>query len=387
MKKVLFLCYHHPKNYNSQSAALVRRVGQYQQFFENQKWEIDYITIENKASDKIDFSSGRVLQIELENYVKNKFLNKLFTFYVLIFFGDVIGYSFYKSQKEIDNFLRNDYDLVISFFTPRGTIWLGKKVKEKFKLSWWVDVQDSLDEGLSNKNLAIGIKWLKKQLKPADHIIHVSPEWKILDEDRIGKEILVQRHCIPECPRRVNTLDSFFQQDGNNKIKLFYAGNIHFHAMQPELLKVSMEDPKFKYYYAGSIGVFEKLNYLGLRFVQLGHLDEATLASAFQNSDIILVFAWDTADRQVIPSKFYEACAFNKPIMIVGKDSGSFQSLFKEWGHPNVIQETAEQVALTLDNYSKGDLSNLFLTANCTKAISDKAQFSKFLSNLISKSL
>lgn len=387
MRKVLFLAYHHPKNSNSQSAALVRRIGQYQQFFEKKKYVIDYITIENKVNHHVSLENDRVLQVELKEYFENKILNKLFTLFLLYRFGDIIGYSFFIQRKKIDKFLRNDYDLMISFFTPRGTIWLGNELKKKFKMTWWVDIQDSLDEGLTKKNYSIGMNWLKNKLKSADFLIHVSPEWKALDEGRIEREILVHRHCIPDQSKRSNVLDSFFAEDAANRIKLFYAGNIHFHAMRPDLLKSSMNDPGFKYYYAGSEGVYEELRNLGLDFTELGQLNEASLISAYQNTDIILIFAWTHPDRQVIPSKFYEACAFNKPIMIVGKDSGSFQVLFEEWGHPNVILETEEQVVFALENYFRGDLSNLFLATNCTNALSDKAQFSKFLNNLISKNL
>lgn len=387
MKKVLFIAYHHPKNKNSQSTALVRRISQYQKFFETKNWEVDYIVSENSECPDVDFGKGRVLQVKHQHYFQNRILNKIFIFFVIFFFGDIIGYSFFLRRKEIDSFLREDYDLVISFFSPRGTIWLGNQIKRKIKKPWWVDVQDSLDEGLSKDNFRLGMNWLKKKLKSADKIIHVSPEWKMLDENRIRKEILVQRHCIPDPAERSNQLDSFFSGDSKNKTKLFYAGNIHFQAMSPHVLKSSMNNSTCRFYYAGSSVIYEHLINLGLEFINLGRLEEIKLNSAYQNTDIVVVFAWNTNARQVIPSKFYEACAFHKPILIVGKDSGSFERLFNEWGHPNVVLETEEQVSIALEKYSKGDLSSLFIVSNCTKELSDKAQFTGFLAGLIDKNI
>lgn len=387
MRKVLFIAYHHNKNKSSQSTALLRRISQYQSFFTTRNWEIDYIITENKELPDVDFDNGRVLQVKHQNYIQNKIINKIFMFFVILFFGDIIGYSFFLKRKEIDLFLRDDYDLIISFFTPRGTIWLGNRIKKKIKKPWWVDVQDSLDEGLSNKNFRLGMNWLRQKLKFADHIIHVSPEWKNLDENRIGKEILVQRHCVPDLPEKNHLLDAFFLNDSKNKTRLFYGGNIHFQAMSPELLRSSINNITYKFYYAGSETVYEGLVNLGLEFTKFGRLDEERLISAYQNTDIIIIFAWNSTERQVIPSKFYEACAFNKPIIIVGKDSGAFERLFKDWGHPNVVLETEEQVSLALEKYSKGDFSSLFMPSNCLKELSDKKQFNGFLSTLIKESI
>lgn len=383
MKKVLFIAYHHPKNKSSQSAALVRRIGQYHQFFEKKNWEIDYIITQNEKQADVDFGQSRVLQVKLKEYFSNKLFNKIFTFFVLLVFGDFVGYSFFMKRKEISNFLREDYDLMISFFTPRGTIWLGNRIKNKMNMPWWVDVQDSLDEGLFKHNLKLGISWIKNKLKSADQIIHVSPEWKILDEARIKKKIIVQRHCIPDPPDKTHLSASIYNNEAKNKIKLFYGGNIHFQSMNPELLKPVFDRSNYCFYYAGYPTVYQELLNKGLSFIYLGMLDEERLINAYQNSDIIIIFAWNNSERQVIPSKFYEACAFDKPILIVGKDSGSFNGLFKEWGHPNVVLESNEDVSLALEKYSKGDFSSFFLASNCLNELSDRTQFSNFLNSLI----
>jgi len=387
LKKVLFIAYHHPNNKSNQSTAIVRRIGQYHEFFESINWEIDYIVTRNSDRPDVGFGNARVLQVEHQEYIPNRILNKIFMFFVILVFGDIVGYSFYLKRNEISSFLRTDYDLVISFFTPRGTIWLGNKIKSKLKKPWWIDVQDSLDEGLAKHNFIFGINWLRNKLKPADHIIHVSPEWKTLDEKRVQKNILVQRHCVPDPVERIKLLDDFFLNAAKSKIKLFYGGNIHFQAMSPELLKPAMENANNVFYFAGSDIVFNGLVNLGLNFKKLGLLDQENLISAYQNSDIIIIFAWNNQGRQVIPSKFYEACAFNKPILIVGKDSGSFNTLFKEWGHPNVVLETKEEVVMALKNFESGDLSNLFLASNCTNGLSDKKQFTGFLNSLLYKSI
>lgn len=386
MKKVLFLAYHNSQNKNIQSTALVRRIEQYEVYFLERGYKIDYITIKN---DSLDVSSwrNRTLEIPLEKYRDNKYLNKINTFFIMLRWGDHIGYSFYKNRKEILAFLANDYDLVISFFTPRGTIWLGSYLKKRLKIKWWVDLQDSLVEGLNNQNMTIGLAWLKKHLALADEIIHVSPEWSDEDSKRINKEIRAFRHCIPDT---IDSNNSFkFPNSQGSKKKILYAGNIHFYAMEPELLSKSLHQfrKQLNFYFAGETITSDKLKKMSLPTVDLGYLKNVELHKAYQESDVIVIFAWSKIGRYVIPSKFYEACAFRKPILIVGKDSGAFQKLFKEWGHPNVINDTEEKVLNTIRNYLIGKNDGLFYLENCTFPVSDLKGFYKFLDNLLSKEI
>lgn len=369
-----------PQNKNIQSTALVRRIEQYEHFFLEKGYKIDYITTKNEDLE-ISKWENNILQIHLIKYSENLILNKFYTFFIMLIWGDQIGYSFYKNRKKILSFIDDDYDLIISFFTPRGTIWLGEYLKKRLDKPWWVDLQDSLVDGLRSHNVAVGIHWLKMKLALADQIIHVSPEWSLEDGKRIQKSIKTFRHCIP------NTMEASQPSllSGFSEKRLFYAGNIHFNAMQPELLSKSLLEfqEKIIFCFAGEGGTLDLLIQKDIPTVDLGYLDKYQLENSYQESDIIVIFAWSKKGRLVIPSKFYEACAFKKPIMVVGEDSGAFHALFEEWGHPNVVNDTEEKVMATIESYLKGGNEGLFHIGNCTASVSDKKGFNEFFENLL----
>lgn len=380
MKKVLFLAYHNPQNKNIQSTALVRRIEQYEHFFLEKGYKIDYITTKNEDLN-ISKWENNTLEIPLVKYLKSEILNKFYTFFIMLVWGDQIGYSFFKNRKQILAFIDDDYDLIISFFTPRGTIWLGEYLKKRLNTTWWVDLQDSLVDGLRRHNVPVGIYWLKRKLVLADQIIHVSPEWSREDGKRIHKGIKTLRHCIPNY---IETTQSTLTNEFSEK-KLFYAGNIHFNAMQPELLSKSLQNfqQKIGFYFAGEDRTSVILKKMQIPTVDLGYLDKYQLQKSYQEADIIVLFAWSKKGRLVIPSKFYEACAFKKPIMVVGEDSGAFRSLFKEWGHPDVVNDTEEKVMATIESFLNGGNDGLFRIENCTAPVSDQNGFNRFFENLL----
>jgi len=386
MKKVLFIAYSNPQNKNIQSTALVRRIEQYEYFFLEKGYKIDYIITKNEALN-ISKWENRTLEIPLVKYLDIGIINKFYTFFIMLIWGDQIGYSFFRHRKKILAFIDDDYDLIISFFTPRGTIWLGEYLKKRKNILWWVDLQDSLVEGLTRHNIPVGIHWLKRKLYLADQIIHVSPEWSEEDSKRINKIIKTLRHCIPN--KIEKTKPTFSSKNEGLEKRLFYAGNIHFNAMQPELLSKSLE--RFKdqigFYFAGEDQTSNRLREMEIPTFDLGYLDKQQLQKSYQEADIIVLFAWSKKGRLVIPSKFYEACAFQKPIMIVGNDSGAFHALFKEWGHPDVVNDTEEKVLATFQAFFNGKKDGLFCIENCTAPVSDEKRFHGFLSKLLENKL
>lgn len=380
MKKVLFIAYHNSQNKNIQSTALVRRIEQYEHFFLEKGYKIDYITTKNEDLN-ISKWENNTLEIPLVKYLKNELLNKFYTFFIMLVWGDQIGYSFFKNRKKILAFIDDDYDLIISFFTPRGTIWLGEYLKRRLNITWWVDLQDSLVDGLRSHNVPVGIYWLKRKLALADQIIHVSPEWSREDGKRIHKSIKTLRHCIPNgIDLPLTSLTNKFPE----KI-LFYAGNIHFNAMQPELLAKSLQkfQKEISFHFAGEGRNLDLLIQKDIPTVDLGYLDKYQLERSYLEADIIVLFAWSKKGRLVIPSKFYEACAFKKPILVVGEDSGAFRALFKEWGHPDVVNDTEEKVMATIESFLKGENEGLFCIENCTAPVSDQKGFNRFFENLL----
>ena len=351
-------------------------------FFKEKGWDVDYITIkENENNKKKSRPSNLLFEVPVVPYFSNRFLNKLFVLMITIFYGDIYGYSLYKKRREIFNLIDPRIDLCISFFTPRGMIGLGYTLKKKMKIPWLVDLQDSLDEGLNQNNLLIGLLWLKKKLKVADTIVHVSPEWAELDSKRIGKIISVFRHVIPNDDHKIQ--DGKIQFFNSNKISMVYAGNIHFGPMEVEIIKVVEEFDDVSFFFAGNENVSRELEKRGVSNKYVGYLEAAILASFYKQASIIVIFAWYTPNRKVIPSKFYEACTYNKPILIIGQDSGAFEILFEEWGHPFVVCNTSQKVKNAIEGYKIGDYSKFFLLEQCSNKVPTLSGFNQFLNSVI----
>lgn len=377
MREVLFFSIHHPDLCIPQTASLVRRVGQYEQYFKEKGFEVQYITVNDKNFLNKKKPNNLILNIPLIPYFKNKYINKIFVLIITYLFGDIYGYSLFKKRKQIFNRISPSTKLCISFFTPRGMIGIGAWVKKRFNVLWVVDLQDSLDEGLSSNNYKIGFSFLRKNLKFADEIIHVSPEWATLDSKRIGKKISVFRHVIPNNNfQNLEKSNLFFDL---NKTSIVYAGNIHFDQMKVQLLNVLKEFKNINFYYAGNQEVSQELQKRGVSNTHVGYLNFSELNSFYTQSDIIVVFAWYSSDRKVIPSKFYEACSFKKPILIIGPDSGAFSILFEDWGHPNVVCDTTSKIREALIGFEKNDLSNFFILENCASPGSTLSSFYNFL--------
>lgn len=383
--RALFLAYHTPFNYSSGTAALVRRIEHYARALIDLGFSIDIIAFHSSADQSSALQNElfeNIFLLPIPNYRQNKVIRKVETLLQIFFYGDLTGKHF-ANFKAFLPYFKFQYSHVFSFFTPRGPIQLGHVFKKKHPdINWIIDLQDTYDEGIPDKLRLLNILWTKNKIKSANAIVQVSPEWAFRDSKILNKPIYSFRHVIPE---RVFVTD---KKSFEKKTLILYAGNIHFQEMDPSLLFKSLRkkpEESFSFSYAGNKNVYDTLSkqYTGLKLNYQGFLKKEELNIVYRKASIIVIFTWEKANRQVIPSKFYEACSFEIPILITGKDSGAFKMLFKDWGHPNVLCDTEEKVSMAIEGLQKGSTELLFTLDKCSKPVSSYNNFKYFLANLL----
>ena len=95
------------------------------------------------------FKSGNRTKAIPQSYIPNQsFFDKIASFIRLNFFipDSRIGWNYFafrKAKKLIEN---NNINCVITTGPPHSTHLIGKKITEKFKLKWVVDLRDPWDE-------------------------------------------------------------------------------------------------------------------------------------------------------------------------------------------------------------------------------------------------
>lgn len=386
MKTALFIAYNSPFNYTSSTAALVRRVEHYAKVFRKAKFEIDLITVSahDQNNKQLSYCNSdtffrKVYYLKASKHKKNSVVRKFFTLLDSASIGDYTSRSFLRFEYLYPSF-KFDYSNVVSFFTPRGPIELGYRFKVKYNPFWIIDYQDTYDEGIPRHLFYLNLFWSRRRAKKADLRIHVSKEWAKRDSKLLRVPFEYFRHIV-----NLIREEEFFKGARNyhRKILLIYAGHIHFDAMNVELLDRAVSDIS-SYIIFDYAGVTETYKMLGELWKNVplrynGFLKKDELFQLYKKSDIIVVFAWENTKRQVIPSKFYEACSFGKPILIIGNDSGAFKVLFEEWGHPDVICIRPDEVSRALIAYRNGNDEFLFTLDKCSHPISSMVNFEKFL--------
>lgn len=388
--------------HSSGGAALSRRVRQVAESFAKHNYHVTVIyqdhTCECKNSEYVvTAEKSGIVRIpviapkKVDNFNKISIIRRLQTLYYVLFHGDR---SYFWAKNVIKHFSEFDIlrpDLIISFFTPCGPLFLGDHFSNKLKVPWIADLKDTFDEGLSNSLIFWGRSWRKQILSSAKARIHVSPEWAERDGKILKLEFNVIRHAVPEIDipdmPHVNNIS-------NRSFKIFYGGSLHKNDQSLTVLKNvlnSIGSPGWpvELHIAGPQYVYDiflkELSPL-ISVVHLGWLDQAKYSTAILNCDCSLVIPWSNSSRQVIPSKFYELCAFHKPIWIVGPDTGSFTYLLKEWEHPAIpfddISCQTEALTLAMTN----DFSHMFNIDNCKKDHMRESDFFNKFSSFIDRS-
>lgn len=388
-KRLLIFAWEYHGYHSDRGSALSRRVSQVAESFNLNGWEVIVIHKDHrnecngnpflKSQEKDGLTRIAVkLERDIEDFNKIVFVRKFETLYYITFFGDR---SYYWANEVIANFDKFGIDVnpdyIISFYTPRVTLYLGKYFSKKLGIPWIADLQDPIYQGISRMSRFFCKLWIKNVLKTAKSIVQVSPEWAENDGKEINRSIATIRHAVPTDNVKIDSnFDTEFKKHYGNAFNVFYGGSLSPKIQSLDKLKKLVE-------YANSINI--KINILiagnqtsyipfkeklGEKVaIHLGWLDAIQMNEYIYNCNCTLVIPW-SKNKIGIPSKFYEFCSYNKPIWVIGDDIGGFNSLLNEWKHPKILINDLEyQKKAFLAAVNNNDYSYMFNMTNCEGTI------------------
>lgn len=381
-KCLLMFAWEYEGYHSERGTALVRRIRQVAESFNNNGWQVVVIHKDqrNECKEKpylINIEKNGIKRISIkldahiEDFDKSVLLRKLETFYYVTFKGDRSHKWAAKVQEHFDSFgIKPDY--ILAFYTPRVPLYLGAYYSKKLGVPWIADIQDPLLGGISKAAYQLCVNWSKKTLKSAKSVVHVSPEWAKMDGEIIGRKIETIRHAIPDkISAPLTKPDADFMSAFKDSFNIFYGGSLSANIQSLELLKrvtlaAIAKGAKVHILVAGNMNAFTLFkNEFGDEIVKhLGWLTPEQMNQYIMHCNCTLVVPW-SKERIGIPSKFYELCIFPKPIWIIGNDLGAFDTLLAEWKHPKINIDSFEYQMNALEQAIDGDYSKMFTVDKC----------------------
>jgi hypothetical protein len=363
-KELLLLAWEYEGHHSAGGAALSRRIRQIAGSFIKNNWNVTVIHKDQTSEcgsgkefivDERQDSLKRIVVKDDHRPPSPAPLRKIKTLFDVTFHGDKSYYWAKKVIRLYPQFHNTRPDLIIACYSPRGPLFLGNYLSRATGTEWIADLQDNFDDGMSAMLQWSNRRWMKHILQSARAVVQVSAEWAERDGKMLDRRISVIRHAIPErhpCDRS--------QQ--HTALRIFYGGSLSEHSQSlvtiaAVLNGAGIPKDKIELHLATPESVADIFRaqldrYLTIK--HLGWLDRQAYAAAICQCDCCLVVPWSAAGRQVVPSKFYELCSFDKPIWIAGDDTGAFSTLFREMGHPDLHtgDKEAQQKALVaaMDN-------------------------------------
>lgn len=331
-------------------------------YFETKKWNYAGGIVERTVIKEKD-SINRI-------FTQNPILRFIKTYYQLLYLGDWSGIWAIQSFERLKNVIDPPH-IILSFFTPRGPLFLGKLLGDYWNVPYVFDFQDEWDQGLRNDQRFLARFWMKRVVKKARHLVHVSPEWAKRDSKQLDKAFMTLRHAVPESKSATHKM-------GSDKFVMLYVGSIDRDNQDIESFLSAITRFSNKkniiFQYAGHQSTSEHLKGIikGIEYEYLGWLDQDTLDHYVSNSTTLLLFGWRSATRVVVPSKLYYYMSFDKPILIVGKDSGSLMKLLHDWHHSKCIHEDADRIEEVILEGTNSDYTNYLIPGNCKNVMKAK---------------
>lgn len=302
----------------------------------------------------------------------NGLVRRLKTLYYVAYKGD----RSYRWADDVRRCFENfgvsiQPDLIIGFYTPRGPLVLASQYAARYNVQWIADIQDPILTGVPPAMVPLARRWANKNLASAAARVHVSPEWGAEDAGYSGLPFTVIRHAIPN-PGSVNKAEgNLLPEQYRDSFNIFYGGSLSYVLQSPELLKKVIDKAaeagrKVMVHVAGDEnarrsfvkGIGEaNLNYVGW-------ISSEQLSRYVNSCDCTMVIPL-SREKIGIPSKFYELCVYDKPIWVVGYDTGAFVSLLAEWQHPPIPVGDLDYQVDALLQAARGDSSKMFNLSAC----------------------
>jgi len=301
-------------------------------------------------------------------------MRKIETLFYVAFRGDR---SYFWGREVIKHFcefdLRKKPGCILSFYTPRAPLFLGRYFSKRLGVPWIADIQDPIYQGISNSSKFFAKVWMKHTLKTAKSIVHISPEWAAADGREIGRKMTTIRHAVPEdSPKIPSEFDAQFSMRFGDSFNVFYGGSLSPFIQSLELLNGVVQyalsiNINVRLLIAGNQGTYDlfKQEFGGQVAIHLGWLTPQQMNAYVHCCNCTLAVPW-SKERIGVPSKFYELCSYKKPIWIIGNDIGGFTSILNEWKHPAIFIDDLEfQKKALISAATKNDYSLMFNIANC----------------------
>lgn len=343
-KNLIFICYEYDGYNSTQTTALVKRPRYLAEYFVAKGYHVtvffasgdDFVKDEVRGEGKLTLISCKYDFVPI---VSPAWLQKIRTAVLTISMGDFSSLWHKKVHALISEY-NIEFDNLIAFFTPRGPLYTAYKLRQNKDFNLIFDFQDPLDEGFENSPAKqLLFKFYKRIFSKANHITCVSKYWtQHLNDFFPGAKYIP--HAI-EDPNPLPTLQS------EDTLKILYYGSINFDIQSLDTFKLYISEikkhlPKLQVElnFAGNdftaAELSEKLE--GTISVNyLGWLSKEEVVEAIRVSDILFLLPWTDSIRQGVPSKFYEYCKYNRPIVILGEDSGGFEKEFGKQFHQDFM--------------------------------------------------
>lgn len=382
-KHLLIFSWEYNGYHSVQGTALSKRPRQIAESFVKQGWQVTVIHKDHRGESEerpyfsnMEHSGVHRIAIKSSKNTEALHANPLIRKLETMFFVSMRGDRTYKWSVDVKkNFehlpLRSKPTWILGMFSPRVPLYLGDYFSKKLCAPWIADLQDPIYEGVSRKSWPMLNKWMQTTLKSARAISHISPEWAAIDAARLGLPVATVRHAIAN-PVMLPPVE---MQYPAKEFRIFYGGSISADIQSLDLVKQVIQN-------AATKGITVKIVLAGnerARTLFAGALGENNIdykgwLSTDEMNRVIaacnctLVVPW-SRERIGIPSKFYELCAYDKPIWIAGYDLGAFATLLAEWGHPAIEVGNIEYQTDAIFRASSGDFSSLFRLSVCTGAL------------------
>lgn len=317
-------------------------------------------------------SSGIIAEEEKQNFLQ------IFLLYIRgnFFIPDARKFWIKPSVKYLSDYIsENDIQSIITTGPPHSLHLIGMELKNKFHLKWYADFRDPWTEigyhkklKLTESSEAKHFTLEKKVLKEASHIITTSFTTKAEFEKKTNTPVTVITNGYDNNGISEVTLDK--------KFSLSHIGSLLSGRNPRNLWKVLgelvKEDQFFsKDFQLNLVGAVSEEVIASIKNVGLenhlrvkGYVNHPQAIELQRRSQVLLLVEIDSEEtRGIIPGKFFEYMAANRPILALGPEKWDVERILIETGSGNYFNYKEEEdlkyrILSYYSEYKKGALNS-----------------------------
>ena len=290
------------------------------------------------------FKSGNRNKAIPQSYISNQsFFDKISSFIRLNFFipDSRIGWNYFAFKKAKKLIVKNNIHCVITTGPPHSTHLIGKKITEKFKLKWIVDLRDPWAEIFYLKNKFrfkyaknLNLKFESDVLNGADLIITtVGNRYKDIIMGKLSNS------------KKIHKIYNGYDKSVYDKIKeikpasfnIVFTGilskNHNYQVFYDVLcyLNEKYKDLNMIFTFAGKIDEeIKKLYSEKINFIDRGYVIHETAIEIIKSSHLLINFNYlKTEETDMVSGKLIEYLASGSPIINFSNSAEESNSLLK----------------------------------------------------------